>query len=53
MGSLSSFNYRVKYLLCMIDVFTKHASVKSLRDKKAKPILDGFIGIGNNLNVNQ
>ena len=31
-GSLSSFNCGVKYLLCVIDVFTKYAWVKPLRD---------------------
>ena len=31
-GSLSSMNCGVKYLLCVIDVFTKYAWVKSLKD---------------------
>ena len=43
MGSLSSFNRGVKYLLSVIDVFTKYAWVKSLKDKKAKAVLDGYI----------
>ena len=34
MGSLSSENRAVKYLLCAIDVFTKYAWVKPLKDKK-------------------
>ena len=34
MGSLSSKNRNVKYLLCVIDVFTKYAWVKRLKDKK-------------------
>ena len=29
----------------MIDIFTKYALVKSFRDKKAKTVLNGFIGI--------
>ena len=43
MESLSSKNKNVKYLLCVIDVFTKYAWVKSLKNKK------GFYG--NNLIV--
>ena len=34
MGSLSSSNCSVKYLLCVIDVFTKYVWVKCLQDKK-------------------
>ena len=34
MGSLSSSICRVKYLLCVMDVFTKYAWVKPLKDKK-------------------
>ena len=37
--SLFSKNRNVKYLLCVIDVFTKHASVKPLNDKKLKQFL--------------
>ena len=39
MGSLSSFNRGVKYLLCVIDVFTKNGLIKPLQDKKAKTVL--------------
>ena len=46
-GSLSFFNCGVKYLLCVIDIFTKYAWVKPLADKKAKTALDGFFGIVN------
>ena len=35
MGSLSSRNKNIKYLLCVVDVFTKHAWVKSLNDKES------------------
>ena len=45
MGSLSSFNSGLKYLLCVIDVFTKYAWVKPLKDKKSKIVLHGFIEI--------
>ena len=34
MESLSSKNKNVKYLSCVIDVFTKYAWVKTLKDKK-------------------
>ena len=34
MGSFSSKNKSSKYLLCAIDVFTKYAWVKPLKDKK-------------------
>ena len=44
-GSLSSFSHGVEYLL--IDVFAKHVWVKLLIDKKAKTVLNGFIGIVN------
>ena len=47
MGSLSFFNRGVKYLLSVIDVFTKYAWVKPLKDKKAKTVLDGYIVIVN------
>ena len=36
MKSLPSKNKNVKYLLCVIDVFTKCAWVKLLKDKKVK-----------------
>ena len=46
--------------MCVIDVFTKDAWVKSSMNKKAKAVLDGFIGIAdehkgklNNLWVDQ
>ena len=43
MGSLFSKNRDVKYLLCVIDVYTKHAWIKPLTDKKVKTVLQGFI----------
>ena len=45
MGSLSSKNKNVKYLLCVIDVFTQYACVKPLKDKKGKTALNAFIEI--------
>ena len=44
MTSLSSNNQGVKYLLCVIDVFTKYAWIKPLKYKKAKTVLNSFIG---------
>ena len=45
MGFLSSKNKSVKYLSCVIDVFTKYAWVKPLKDKKCKIVLNAFIKI--------
>ena len=50
MGSLSSENKNVRYLLCVIDVFTKYAWVKSLKDKISKTVLNAFIEIVNESN---
>ena len=50
MGSLSSKNKNVKYLLCVIDVFTKYAWVKPFKDKKGKAILNAFTEIVNKSN---
>ena len=53
MESLSSKNKNAKYLLCVIDVFTKYAWVKPLKDKKGKTVLNAFIEIVNESIVNQ
>ena len=50
MGSLSSKNRNVKYLLCVIDIFTSYAWVKPLKDKKGKRVLNAFIEIVNESN---
>ena len=50
MESLSSKNKNVKYLLCVIDVFTKYAWVKKVKDKKGKTVLNAFIEIVNESN---
>ena len=50
MGSLSSKNKNVKYLLCVTDFFTKYARVKPLNDKKGKTVLNAFIKIVNESN---
>ena len=46
MGSISS-NKNIKYLLCVINIFTKYAWVTSLKDKKDKNILNTFIKMVN------
>ena len=50
MESLCSKNKNVKYLLCVINVFTKYAWVKPLKDKKGKTVLHAFIEIVNEIN---
>ena len=43
--TLSSKHGGVKYVLCVRDIFTKLAWVKSLKDQKATTALHGFHGI--------
>ena len=43
MGTLSSKNRGLEYLLCLIDGFIKYAWVKPLKDKKAKSVLNGGV----------
>ena len=50
MESLSSKNQHVKYLLSVIDVFTKYAWAKTLKDKKGKAVLNASIKITNESN---
>ena len=50
MESLPSKDENVKYLLYVIDVFTKYAWVKPLKDKKGKTVLNAFIEIVNESN---
>ena len=50
MESLPTLNKSVKYLLCVIDVFTKYAWVKPLKGKKCKRVLNAFIEIVNESN---
>ena len=45
------FRYKnVEYLLCLIDLFTKYAWVKPLKDKKAKTDLSVFSKVVNETN---
>ena len=50
MESLSSKDKNVKYLLCVIDLFTTYAWVKPLKDKKCKTVSNAFIEIVNKSN---
>ena len=50
MGPLSSKNRNVKYLLHVIDIFTKYTWAKLSKDKKHKTILDAFIKKANESN---
>ena len=43
LGSLSSKTSDFKYLLYVVDVFTRYACVKLLKDNKAKTFLQVFI----------
>ena len=45
MKSLSKFNKRIKYILCVIDLFSKYAFVVPLKDKKGTSIADAFESI--------
>ena len=50
MGSLSSKKKNLKYLLCVIDIFTKYAWFKPTKDRKGKTFLNAFIEILNESN---
>ena len=47
---MKSQKKKVKYLLCVKDVFCKYAWVKPLRDKKGRAFLNAFIEIANESN---
>ena len=42
MQSLSKYNKGIKYLLCAIDWFSKHAWVVPIKDKKGVSIVNAF-----------
>ena len=42
MKLISKFNKGIKYLLCVIDVFSKYAWVVPLKDKKGASIVNAF-----------
>ena len=42
MSLISKFNEGIKYLLCVIDLFSKYAWVIDLKNKKGDSIVEGF-----------
>ena len=42
MTLLSRFNKGIKYLLCVIDLFSRYAWVVPLKDEKGESIVKGF-----------
>ena len=42
MTLISKFNKGIKYLLCVIDLFSKYAWVISLKNRKGESIVEGF-----------
>ena len=42
MQFLSKYNKGIKYLLCVIDIFSKYAWVIPLKDKKGTSIVNAF-----------
>ena len=42
---ISRYNKRIKYLLCVIDLFSRYAWVIGLKDKKGESIVNGFPSI--------
>ena len=45
MQLISKFNKRVRFLLCVIDIFSKYAWVVPLKDKKGASIVAAFQSI--------
>ena len=39
---MSKFNRGIRFLLCVIDIFSKYAWVVPLKDKKGVSIVDAF-----------
>ena len=50
---LSKFNKGIKYLLCVIDLFSKYAFVVPLKDKKGISIVNAFQSILNKSKENR
>ena len=50
MQLISKFNNRFRFLLCVIDIFSKHAWVAPLNDKKGATITNAFQSILKKLN---
>ena len=45
MQLINKFNKGIKYLLCIIDIFSKYAWVVPLKDKKGVSIVNAFQSI--------
>ena len=50
MSLINRFNKGIKYLLCIIDLFSRYSWVIPLKNKKGDSIVEGFIKILNNSN---
>ena len=50
MQLISKFNKGFRFLLCVIDIFSKYAWVVPLKDKKSVSIVDAFQKILDDLN---
>ena len=53
MQLISKFNKGFRFLLCVIDIFSKYVWVASLKDKKCATIVNAFQSILKNLIENQ
>ena len=42
MQSLSKYNKGIRYLLCAVDLFSKHAWVVPLKDKRGITVVNAF-----------
>ena len=47
MQSISKYNKGIRFLLCVIDIFSKYALVVPLRDKKGIAIVNAFCSVLN------
>ena len=47
MKLISKYNKEIKYLLCVIDLFSRYAFLIPLKDKKGTTIVDAFQSILN------
>ena len=43
MQLISKFNKGFRFLLCVVDIFSKYARVVSLKDKKGASIVNAFL----------
>ena len=47
MQLISNYNEGIKYLLCVIDLFSKYTWIVPLKDKKGSSIVNAFLKILN------